>query len=192
MSGQKVLDELAASGALRKGHFRLSSGRHSDTYIQCSQLLKDPARAIEAGRMLAERVSRDVGEVDVVLSPALGALLIGFTTALALDRDMLFAERVEGGMCLRRGFMLEPGTRVLLVEDVITTGGSILELARLVEESGASVAALGCIVDRGGLADSGYPLVSLVEVRAESFAPDECPLCADGAPIDSPGSRHTG
>ncbi|MBU1672441.1 MAG: orotate phosphoribosyltransferase [Actinobacteria bacterium] len=191
MSEQSILEDLAASGALRKGHFRLSSGRHSDTYVQCSQLLKDPSRAIAAGRMLAECVSREVGEVDAVLSPALGALLIGFTTALALDRDMLFAERVGGRMSLRRGFALEPGMRVLLVEDVITTGGSILELARLVEEAGARAAALGCIVDRGGLAEPGYPLVSLAAVKADSFEPDECPLCARGVPIDSPGSRYT-
>ncbi|MFH1150652.1 MAG: orotate phosphoribosyltransferase [Actinomycetota bacterium] len=192
MSEQSILEDLAASGALRRGHFRLSSGRHSNTYVQCSQLLKNPSRAVDAGRMLAERVSREVGGVDVVLSPALGALLIGFTTALALNCDMLFAERVDGRMSLRRGFALEQGMRVLLVEDVITTGGSILELARLVEEAGARVAALGCIVNRGGLTEPGYPPVSLAEVKADSFAPEECPLCARGVPLDSPGSRYSG
>lgn len=186
--GFDVKKALEASGALEKGHFRLSSGRHSDTYIQCSQLLKDPPAAIEAGRALAAKVG---GDVDLVLCPALGAVLIGFTTALALGTEMIFAERVGGEMTLRRNFEIRTGIRVLLVEDVVTTGISIMELARMVEESGAEVAALACVVDRGGLRDLRYPVISLLRKEVASYPPEECPLCAEGIPFDAPGSRYT-
>lgn len=182
---------LEGTGALKKGHFKLSSGRHSDTYIQCSKLLEDPRTAVEVGRALAAKVG-DMGPIDLVFCPALGAVLIGFTTALALDVPIIFAERVEGEMTLRRGFEIEPGSRVLLVEDVITTGGSIMELARLVEETGAQVAGIACIVDRGGAADHRYPVISLLELDVVSHPPEECPLCARGMPFDSPGSRYVG
>ena len=182
-----VLRELEGSGALEKGHFRLSSGRHSDTYIQCSQLLKDPDLAVQAGRAIASRVEG----IDQVFCPALGAVVIGFTVALALCREMVFAERAGGEMALRRGFEIEPGARVLLVEDVITTGGSIMELARMVEEAGAEVAGLACIVDRSGAIDSPYPVVSLARLDVASWPPEECPLCADGVSLDAPGSRYT-
>ncbi len=185
--GFDALEALESCGALQRGHFRLSSGRHSDAYVQCSRLLKDPAMALEAGRAIADMVP---GPVDVVLSPALGAVLIGFTTAVALGVESIFAERVDGEMALRRGFRLEPGARVLLVEDVITTGGSIMELARLVDNARAHVSALACIVQRGPVDSGGLPLFALARVEADSYAPEECPRCAEGAPLDSPGSRY--
>jgi orotate phosphoribosyltransferase len=183
-----ALESLKSCGALKTGHFKLSSGRHSDTYIQCSTLLKDPGLALAAGRAIADAVDEPV---DVVLSPALGAVVIGFATAAALGRESIFAERVDGAMTLRRGFDIEPGARVLLVEDVITTGGSILELARLVEDAGATVVALACIVQRGEIDSGGRRVVPLTKVTVDSYAPEECPLCDAGAPIDSPGSRFS-
>lgn len=182
-----ALEALESCGALQRGHFRLSSGRHSGAYVQCSTLLKDPALALEAGRAIAAVAP---GPVDVVLSPALGAVLIGFATAAALGVESIFAERVDGEMKLRRGFRLARGARVLLVEDVITTGGSIMELARLVEDAGARVAALACIVQRGRVDSGGLPVLALARVEADSYAPEECPRCAEGVPLDSPGSRH--
>jgi len=183
-----ALEALYGCGALKRGHFRLSSGLHSDTYVQCSQLLKDPALALSAGRAIAAAVGKPV---DVVLSPALGAVVIGFTTAAALGCESIFAERVDGTLTLRRGFDLEPGARVLLVEDVITTGGSILELVRLVEKAGAVVVSLGCIVQRGDIEAGGREVVSLARVTADIWEQGDCPLCARGAQIDAPGSRHT-
>lgn len=189
MDEKNVLDLLESSGALRKGHFKLSSGRHSDTYVQCALLLSDPDAAVRVGSALAEKVE---GEVDLVLCPALGAVVIGFTVALALGVGMVFAERHQGKMELRRGFEITGGSRVLLVEDVITTGGSIMELARMVEEECASVTALSCVVDRGKLNAGEYPLYSLVRLEVASYPSDECPLCARGVPIDAPGSRYKG
>lgn len=182
--------ELESTGAVRHGHFKLSSGRHSDTYVQCSSLLQHPPIAVRAGEALAARVP---GRVDLVLAPALGAVLIGFTTALALGVPMVFTERKGGSMELRRGFEIPAGSRVLIVEDVMTTGGSALELARMVEDAGAAVTALACMVDRRPRgADSSYQVVSLARLRAESWEPGECPLCARGLPVDAPGSRFTG
>jgi orotate phosphoribosyltransferase len=186
--GFDALQALYGCGALKRGHFRLSSGLHSDTYVQCSQLLKDPALALAAGGAIAKAVEKPV---DMVLSPALGAVVIGFTTAAALECESIFAERVDGEMALRRGFALEPSAKVLLVEDVITTGGSILELASLVEEAGAEVVALGCIVQRGDIDDLDREVVALARVTAETWRPDDCPLCAKGDALDAPGSRYT-
>jgi len=187
MDEADVIMELEATGALKRGHFKLSSGRHSEAYVQCALLLVDPARAVEMGRELAGRIPTDV---DLVLCPALGALIIGFTVALALDTGMIFAERVDGKMALRRGFCVPPGARVLIVEDVITTGGSVLELVRLVEEEGASVAGLASIIDRSEHALEGYSSYSLLKLDVESFTPEECELCKQGKQIDSPGSRY--
>lgn len=191
MAGQaSVMAYLESTGAVRYGHFKLSSGRHSDVYVQCSSLLVEPARAVTAGQRLAELAPR---EVDLVFSPAIGALLIGFTTALALGVPMVFAEREQGEMRLRRGFEIPAGSRVLLVEDVMTTGGSILRLAEMVEEAGAEVATLACIVDRRpGDAEAPYAVVSLARLEAASWPPGECPLCEGGVPLESPGSRFTG
>jgi orotate phosphoribosyltransferase len=190
-AGEELLKTLEETGAVQKGHFKLSSGRHSDTYIQCSRLLEEPRTAVEVGRALAEE-ARAMGDIDMVLCPALGAVIIGFTTALALGVPVIFAERVEGAMTLRRGFQVPTGSRILLVEDVITTGGSIMELAGLAEEAGAVVVGIACIIDRGGELDRRYPLVSLLRIQAVSHPPEECPLCREEIPLNSPGSRYLG
>ncbi|MBN2169042.1 MAG: orotate phosphoribosyltransferase [Actinobacteria bacterium] len=186
MDENELLAELTESRALRKGHFRLSSGLHSDTYIQCAKLLEDPFTAVEVGKSIAGMTG---GQVDLVFCPALGALIVGFTTALALQVPMVFAERKEGGMCLRRGFEIEKGKTVLLVEDVITTGGSIMELAGIAEDSGAVVSGIACIVNRSGTDLSGYPVHQLLRIEPVSYSPDDCPLCRDGVPFDTPGTR---
>lgn len=183
-----VIEQLVESGALEKGHFKLTSGLHSDTYIQCALLLESPERAVEIGESLARKVE---GEVDLVLCPALGGIVVGFTTALALGCAMVFAERAEGDMELRRGFTIQTGSRVLLVEDVITTGGSVLELAGIAEEAGATVAAIACIVDRGGFDPGDYPFVYLVRLEVDSYRPEDCPLCRAGDTVTAPGSRYS-
>ncbi|MCJ7652617.1 MAG: orotate phosphoribosyltransferase [Actinobacteria bacterium] len=187
MDEGKIFEELEKSGALKKGHFRLSSGLHSDTYIQCALLLADPSRALEVGRSIAQKIDE---EVDLVLSPALGGIVVGFATALALGCPMMFAERVEGGMELRRGFEIARGSRVLLVEDVITTGGSVMELAGIAEAAGASVAAIACIVDRGGFDQEDYTFDSLIRLDIESYSPEDCPQCRAGEEVTAPGSRY--
>jgi orotate phosphoribosyltransferase len=181
---------LGELGVRRSGHFALSSGRHSDTYLQCAVALSQPRHALALGRALAERVEVPV---DIVASPALGGVLAGFVVAAALGRPFVFAERVEGAFALRRGQAVEAGQRVLVVEDVVTTGRSALEVAALVEAAGATVAGVACIVDRSaGLPPGERPdprPIALVEVAARTWHPGECPLCARGVQLDKPGSR---
>ena len=177
--------------ALLEGHFLLSSGRHSDTYFQCARVLQFPELARELGRRLADRLT-DGLELDAVVSPALGALLLGHEVARAVGRRFLFTERVAGKMTLRRGFALEPGERVLIVEDVITRGTSTREVAAVVAACDATVAGVACLVDRtGGAVDLPAPPVSLLQVAAVSWEPGDCPLCRQGLPLVKPGSRET-
>ncbi|MDD5448827.1 MAG: orotate phosphoribosyltransferase [Actinomycetota bacterium] len=184
-------DELKAvleqKGAIRTGHFRLSSGLHSDTYVQCAQLLAEPVLALEVGGLLAGEVGDGV---DLVLSPALGGIIIGFTTALKLGARMFFAERVEGVMRLRRGFEIPPASSVLIVEDVITTGRSAMELVALVEEARSKLVGVASIVDRGGSRKFACPTFSLVAIEAHAYDEGSCPLCARGVALDDPGSRR--
>lgn len=191
-----VAELLAELGVVRSGHFALSSGAHSDTYLQCALALSSPAVALALGRALAGRVRDAVAEVDVVASPALGGVLAGFAVAAALDRRFVFAERVEGRFALRRGQHLAPGERVLVVEDVITTGGSASEVAGLARACGAAVAGVASIVDRSqGLPPEQRPAwspVSLHRVAPAVWAPPDCPRCAAGEPLDRPGSRPAG
>ncbi len=191
MNADRVLDLCRESEALLEGHFLLSSGRHSDQYFQCARLLMEPARAEQLARALAEAVQP---EVDVVVGPALGAVVWAHEVARALGVRALFTERVDGAMALRRGFRLEPGERVLVVEDVLTTGGSAREVLRVLRGLGAKPVAVGSIVNRSGgnpFAIDGLPLFALAGVKAKSWAPGECPLCASGSagPAVKPGSR---
>jgi orotate phosphoribosyltransferase len=183
-----TLQDFRDTGALLSGHFRLSSGRHSDTYLQCARLLQWPERAEAAGRELADRL-REFSP-QVVVSPALGGLIIGHETARALGTRFLFAERPEGVFVLRRGFALEPGERAAVVEDVFTTGKSTREAASAVESAGGAVVAVGSVVDRG-LPPGAFavPARSLLSLSVPSWPDSECPLCREGVPIDSPGSR---
>lgn len=183
-----LLEELAASGALRHGHFRLSSGLHSSRYVQCARLLEDPARARRVGSALAGRL--EGFELDSVLSPALGGLIIGYETAVSLRRPFRFCERKGGAMELRRGFELAPGERVVIVEDVVTTGGSAREAAGLAKALGAQVVGYAAIIDRSaGAAGFDAPFVSLLELEVGASEPDRCEQCASGNPIEAPGSR---
>jgi orotate phosphoribosyltransferase len=183
-----TLRDFEETGALLSGHFRLSSGLHSDRYLQCARLLMWPKRAEEAGRELAGKL-REFGAKSVV-SPAIGGLIIGHETARGLELPAMFVERKEGAFALRRGFSLEPGEPVVVVEDVFTTGKSTREAAAAVEAAGGRVVAVGSIVDRGLSPDAfAVPSRSLLQLSVPSWPEAECPLCRKGAPIDSPGSR---
>jgi orotate phosphoribosyltransferase len=189
----RVLGSLRETGALLEGHFELSSGLHSDRYFQCARVLQHPARAEELARALARRLEELLEEpCEVVVGPALGAVTWAHEVARALGVRGMFTERREGRMELRRGFELAPKERVLIVEDVVTTGGSARETAACVRAAGARPVAVGAIVDRSGrnpFEDLGLPLCALAAVEAGAWKPDACPLCAAGRPVEKPGSR---
>jgi orotate phosphoribosyltransferase len=185
------LKDFEETGALLTGHFQLSSGLHSDRYLQCARLLMWPPRAEQAGRALAERLSEF--SPAAVVSPALGGIVIGHETARALRVPFLFAERREGAFLLRRGFRLDADEPVVVVEDVLTTGRSTREVIETVASSRARVRAVGAIVDRG-LPEGALPVPvrSLLSVRASAWPESECPLCRAGVPVETPGSRFAG
>ncbi len=183
-----VLDRFRRVGALLEGHFRLTSGLHSPGYLQCALVLQHPAEAEACGVAIADRV-RSLG-ADVVLSPALGGIVIGQEVARALEVRALFAERQEGALTLRRGFTVSEADRVLVVEDVLTTGGSTRETAAVAEAHGAQVVGAAVIVDRGAdPARLNLPLQALVQLQVPTYQPDECPMCAARIPVVKPGSR---
>lgn len=188
LSGKEILGLFRATGAFLEGHFQLSSGLHSSKYLQCALVLQHPQHAEALGRALAEIAP---ARADLVVSPAMGGLIIGHEVARALGVRHIFAERgPDRQMTLRRGFRIEAGERALIVEDVITTGGSSLEVAQLVRRLGGEVAAAVSIIDRsGGAADLGVPRASLATLTVEAWAPEQCPLCAQGLPVEKPGSR---
>lgn len=194
MESARVLDSLRETGALLEGHFELSSGLHSDRYFQCARVLQYPERAAELARGLADEVRRRYADrlPEVVVGPALGAVTWAFEVGRALGVRALFTERKDGAMVLRRGFELAPGERVLVVEDVVTTGGSAREAAACVQANGAEVIGFGAIVNRSGtnpFADLEVELAALVAVEAQVWRPEECPLCAAGSVAVKPGSR---
>ena len=182
------LHDFRDTGALLEGHFRLSSGLHSDRYLQCARLLQWPERAAAAGRDLAAALAEF--SPGAVVSPALGGVVIGHEVARALGTRAVFVERQEGAFALRRGFRLEPGERAVVVEDVFTTGKSTREAIEAVEAAGARVVAVGSIVDRG-LPAGAFPVParSLLALRVPAWPEAECPLCRRGVPLDTPGSR---
>jgi orotate phosphoribosyltransferase len=185
---ERLTDELRESGALRTGHFELSSGRHARQYVQCALLLELPERARRAGEDLAEVLG--AYRPDCVVSPALGGMIIGHETAAALGVPFRFTERKDGAMTLRRGFEIASGSRVVVIEDVVTTGGSAREAIAVVEALGGQVVAAGAIIDRSGEAEPfTQPFEALLELSLESFPPEECPLCAAGGQAEKPGSR---
>ena len=185
-----TLKDFEETGALLEGHFRLSSGLHSDRYLQCARLLMWPARAERAGRELAAKLSEF--SPRAVVSPALGGLIIGHETARALGLRAMFVERKDGAFALRRGFALEPDEPVVVVEDVFTTGKSTREASAAVEAAGGRVRAVGSIVDRGMPAGSfAVPARSLLSLSVPSWPEAECPLCRQGIPLDTPGSRFS-
>jgi orotate phosphoribosyltransferase len=184
---EAVLEILRSQGALRRGHFLLSSGRHSETYVEKARVFEDPGITIRLGNQIASWYP----EVDVVVSPAVGAIPLGFAVALAAGARFVYAERREDRMALRRGFRLMEGERALVVEDVVTTGGSAGEVHALVASSGAHPLGVAALVDRSSAA-MAFPLRALSRVEAPSFEPQECPLCRRGLPVEAPGSRQAG
>lgn len=187
-----ILDLFERTGAYLRGHFRLTSGLHSPEYLQCAKVLQYPEHAQSLGRAMAEAFLRlGTGKVDVVASPAMGGLIIGHEVARALGARFIFTERdAAGQMVLRRGFAIAPGETAVMVEDVITTGGSSREVVKILQREGARVAAAGSIVDRsGGQADLGVPRIALETLQVIAYSPEDCPLCRDGVPVLKPGSR---
>jgi orotate phosphoribosyltransferase len=224
MNQDQILSHFRETEALLEGHFLLSSGLHSSTYLQCALALQYPLDTAKFGRAIAERLvgtgsvsdpnfssppvlggvaAASAGgvvtnaenettplEFDTVASPAIGGLIIGYAVAQALNKRFIWTERQEGKMVLRRGFTLKPGERILVVEDVITTGGSTRECIAALEENGGKVVAAASIIDRSnGKADVGVPQISLAALDVPAYEADACPMCAAGTPAMKPGSR---
>src|SRR5215218_6615321 len=184
----ELLDLFRKSGALLEGHFRLSSGLHSTGYLQCALVLQHPVAAEQLGRAVAEQAA-DL-RATVVLSPALGGVVIGHEVGRALGVRALFAERQDGVLTLRRGFVLSESDRVLVVEDVCTTGGSTRETMQVAVAAGGQVVGAASIVDRsGGKASFDVPFEALLSIDLPTYQPESCPLCAQGQPVVKPGSR---
>lgn len=188
MTNQDTLSIFRSTGALLEGHFRLTSGRHSNSYFQCAKVLQHPEHLTAICRTIATHFIDSA--ISMVISPAIGGIVVGTEVGRQLGVTTIFAERKDGVMTVRRGFRIDPADRVLVVEDVITTGGSVAEVIELVRSAGATVAGVGSVVDRSNgkvrLAGNQYSLLSLEVV---SHTPEECPLCREKVPIDAPGSR---
>jgi orotate phosphoribosyltransferase len=188
MTRDELLDLFRRSGALLDGHFRLTSGLHSSGYLQCALVLQHPESAGSLGAAIAER-TRDL-RATAVLSPALGGIVIGQEVGRALGVRALFAERQDGQLTLRRGFALSERDRVLVIEDVLTTGGSTKETMEVAKAAGAQVVGAASIVDRsGGKVQFDVPYAALLDVALPTYEPDKCPLCSQGLPVVKPGSR---
>ena len=187
-TSHEILKIFKDCGALLEGHFLLSSGLHSSQYLQCALVLQHPTHAERLCAVLA-RPFRGQG-IEVVAAPALGGVIVAHEAARALGARALFTERAEGHMTLRRGFQISPGERTLVVEDVITTGGSTLEVMQVIEEHGGKVAGVGCLVDRSGGAPLEVERHALIRLEIPNYAPEACPLCREGRPVVKPGSRQ--
>lgn len=188
MTESEVLDHFKTTGALLEGHFVLSSGLHSPEYLQCALALRHPRDAARFAAQIAERLGGR--NFDAVVSPAIGGLIIGFAVAQSLEIPFFWTEREAGAMTVRRGFSVKEGEKMLVVEDVITTGGSTRECIEAVEKHAAKVVAAASIIDRsGGAADVGVPRVALATLTVPSFQIQDCPLCASGDAAIKPGSR---
>ena len=184
---QMVLDQFREAGALLEGHFLLTSGLHSPTYLQCAQVMQNPALA---GRLCGQLARAFAGDrLECVIGPAIGGILVAYELARALGVRALFAERQDGTMMLRRGFAIRPGERVLLCEDVVTTGGSLKEVRDVVAAAGGNMVAVAALVDRTSGRESGLglALTALVTVEVPTYTPESCPMCRAGRPLVSPG-----
>lgn len=188
MTNQEIVEMLKEAEVLLEGHFLLTSGRHSDKYMQCAKIFQYAKYSEPLCKELAEQYKND--NIEVVIGPAIGAIQMAYEVGKQLGVKNIFAERENGEMTLRRGFTIEEGQRVLVVEDVVTTGGSVREVIDLVKANGGVVAGVGSIVDRtGGKIDFGVPYKSAFSMDITSYEADECPICKTGAPIVKPGSR---
>ncbi len=190
MTRERVMEILQEAGVLLEGHFLLTSGRHSDKYLQCAKIFQNAKYSEELCASLAELYKES--NVDIVIGPAIGAILISYEVARQLGVPNIFAERdAEGKMTLRRSFTIEKGQRVLVVEDVVTTGGSVREVVELVKECGGEVVGVGSIIDRtAGKVDFGVPYKAVLPIEVESYEADQCPICKKGIPVVKPGSRN--
>jgi orotate phosphoribosyltransferase len=185
-----VLELFRESGALLEGHFRLTSGLHSPTYLQCALVLQHPEHAAKLGDALAARLLELASAPTLVIAPALGGILVAHEVARALGVRGLFAERQQGGLTLRRGFRIEPGESCFVVEDVVTTGGSTKETIDVARRAGGNVTAAGSLIDRsGGTVDLGVPRAALAVLDIPTYPPENCPLCRSGSTATKPGSR---
>jgi len=182
-----VLDILKESSALLEGHFLLSSGRHSNRYCQCAKLLQYPDKAEKVLSVVTDKI-KDI-DFDIVVGPAMGGVIVAYEMGRQTGKPAIFTERVDGKMELRRGFEITKGQKVLITEDVVTTGKSSLETIKVLKELGAEVIGICCIVDRGS-STIDYPIYSAIKLNIESFDPAECPLCKEGTPYIKPGSRN--
>ena len=190
MTQNEALEIYKKTGAVLHGHFKLTSGRHSDTYMQSAKIFVDTDSSEKLCKALAEKLS-DI-EVDLVISPAIGGILMGYEVARQLKKPNIFAERENGVMTLRRGFTIPKGAKVLVVEDVVTTGGSVKEVIELVKSLGGEVVAVASITDRSnGKVDFGVKYVALISMDIVSYETEECPLCKEGQiELVKPGSRQ--
>ena len=191
MTPDQVLDEFRAAEALLEGHFILSSGLHSRTYLQCARVLMDTSRAARLAEALATKITDNAdGTIDCVVAPAMGGLIIGHEVARALNVDSMFLERVDGEFTLRRGFHLSENANVVMIEDIVTTGLSSREAIAAIGAHGGHVVSAGCLIDRsGGTADIGVTLASLASISVETFSADNVPADLADVPAIKPGSR---
>lgn len=191
LSENEILSVFKSTNALLNGHFLLTSGRHSDVYFQCAKVLQYPEYTEQLCNIVAAEF-RDK-EIDTVISPAIGGLVVGQEVARQLNKKFIFAERENKKLTLRRGFELNIGERVLICEDVVTTGGSVFEVIDIVKSNNAKVTGIGVIVDRSnGKVNFGYSQMSTIKLDVKSYLPNECPLCKEGLEIVKPGSRKVG
>ena len=190
LSKERVMELFKEAGVLQEGHFLLTSGRHSSKYLQCARIFRSTRYSEEICRSLAEQFGSD--EIGLVIGPAMGAVQMAYEVSRHLGCENFFTERENGKMTLRRGFRIEPGTRVLVVEDVVTTGGSVREVMDIVKSQGGVVAGVGSVVDRtGGKIDFGVPFKAVISMEVESWEAGDCPLCREGnIPAVKPGSRQ--
>lgn len=189
LAKKEINDILERNGVLQTGHFLLTSGRHSGKYMQCAKIFQNPDISAEISKDLAERY--DDYDIDIVIGPALGGIILAYEVARQLEVRALFAERENGVMTLRRGFEIKPGSRVLVVEDVITTGGSVKEVIDVVRSVGGEVVGVASVIDRsGGRAIFDVPFKSALKIDIETFTPGECPMCKAGSEPVKTGGRN--
>ncbi|MFC1480003.1 orotate phosphoribosyltransferase [Candidatus Omnitrophota bacterium] len=190
MQEMEIMDIFSKTGAYQQGHFKLSSGLHSGAYLQCALVLQNPVLAARLCGVLTAKFSAD--EPDIIIGPAMGGIVLAYEMARALKCQAIFSERdAEGQMQLRRGFKVYPDSKVLIAEDVLTTGKSVKEVIALLEKDGVRPRGIACLVDRsGGIIDfNGIKCESLIKLDVPSFEEENCPLCQEGMPILKPGSR---
>ena len=190
MNRSEFIDVFKETGALLDGHFILTSGRHSSSYFQCARVLRHPQYLTHFAEMIAEHFNKD--KIDAVISPAIGGVVLGTEVGRILNIRTIFAERKDGDMCIRRGFNIEPGENILIVEDVITTGGSVSEVMDQVIEHKGTISGVGVMVDRSSGSVVLHPnQFSIIAMEAKSYGPDEVPDSLSAIPVQKPGSRET-